>query len=137
MGLLAASSLLLLGCPNPNTYTTPRTIGSGRFQGSAAIEAWGFYVPNAPAYLPAADRAATFVMPPTLALRLGLGNRWEIGVRASDMSSLGGDVKWNFLKTSRIDLAIDPAFQVYQYTANNTDGTSQTFEFLTCRCWWA
>ncbi len=130
IGFLAVSSLILCGCPNPNTYTTPRTIGSGHFQGSAAVEAWGFYIPTTSAYYAPPERSGIYSTPPTLTLRLGLGSSWELAVRASNMSSLGGDVKWNFLKSSRIDLAIDPAFQIYQDTANNGDGTSQTFTFL-------
>src|SRR5215831_11711723 len=50
IGLLVASALVLLGCPNPNTYTTPRTIGSGHFQHSLAAEAWGFSIPATSAY---------------------------------------------------------------------------------------
>ena len=130
IGLLTASSLSLFGCPNPNTYTTPRTVGSGHFQGSAAVEAWGYYIPTSPANDTPPLRSQTFPTPPTFTLRLGLGDSWEIGARIANMSSLGGDLKWNFLKSSRIDLALDPAFQIFRDTANNGDGTSQTFTFL-------
>lgn len=131
IGSLAATSLILFGCPNPNTYTTPRTVGSGHFQGSVAVEAWGFYIPTvSPSYAPA-ERSATYPTPPTLTLRLGLGDSWEIGARVGNLSSLGGDLKWNFLKSSRIDLALDPAFQIFEDTAwTNGDGTYQSFEFL-------
>src|SRR5437868_3001248 len=44
-GSLAVASLLLFGCANPNTYTTPRTIGWGQIQGLLAIEATGLYIP--------------------------------------------------------------------------------------------
>ena len=130
IGILAASSMVVFGCPNPNTYTTPRTIGSGHFQGSAAIEAWGFYIPNTSANYAPAERSAIYATPPTFTLRLGLGDSWEIGARIGNLSSLGGDLKWNFLKSSRIDLAIDPAFQIFQDSATNGDGTNQTFTFL-------
>ena len=130
IGLWAASSLVLSGCPNPNTYTTPRTIGSGHFQGSAAVEAWGFYIPTTSANYSPDQRAGSYLAPPTLSLRLGLGDSWEIAARADNLSSLGGDVKWNFLKSSRIDLAIDPAFQIYQLTPTDGSATKQTFTYL-------
>jgi hypothetical protein len=68
-------------------------------------------------------------VPPTYTLRLGLGQSWEIGARIGNLSSLGGDFKWNFLRSSRIDLAIDPAFQVYEVTPNDSNGISTTFSF--------
>jgi len=123
---LAASALLLFGCPNPNTYTTPRTIGSRHFQGSAALEVWGLYVP---ATSTATGRSAQYLTNPTLSLRLGLGDAWESGARIGNMSSLGGDLKWNFLRSRRIDLAIDPAFQVMDdFTA--LGGNGQIFTYV-------
>ena len=131
IGFLAASSMVLFGCPNPNTYTTPRTIGMGHLQGSAAVETWGFYIPTTSASYAPAERSAIYLVPPTFTLRLGLGASWEIGARASNMSSLGGDIKWNFLKSSRIDLAIDPAYQIYQVSETDGSGTDQThFSYL-------
>ncbi len=129
IGFLAASSMVLFGCPNPNTYTTPRTIGMGHLQGSAAVETWGFYIPTTSASYAPAERSAIYLVPPTFTLRLGLGASWEIGARASNMSSLGGDIKWNFLKSSRIDLAIDPAYQIYQVSETDGSGTDQTQTF--------
>ena len=129
IGFLAASSLVLFGCPNPNTYTTPRTIGSGHLQGSAAVETWGFYIPTTSASYAPAERSAIYLVPPTFTLRLGLGASWEIAARASNMSSLGGDIKWNFLKSSGIDLAIDPAYQIYQISETDGSGTNQTQTF--------
>ena len=38
------------------------------------------------------------------------------------MSSLGTDVKWNPFKSSGIDLAIDPAFQIFELTLNEGTG---------------
>ncbi len=129
IGFLAASFLVLVGCVNPNTYTTPRTIGAWHFQNSIALEAEGAYTPAAPSTgVPAAEGGSDLV-PPTYTLRLGLGHSWEIGARIGNLSSLGGDLKWNFLRSSRIDLAIDPAFQVYEVTGNDSNGISTTFSF--------
>jgi hypothetical protein len=129
VGFLAASSMVLFGCPNPNTYTTPRTIGSGHFQGSIAAEAWG-YIPTGSANDAPQTHSETYPTAPTVTVRLGLGDRWEIGARVANVSSLGGDLKYNFLKSSRIDLALDPAFQIFELEENNTDGSSQTATFF-------
>ena len=127
IGFLAASSLVLFGCPNPNTYTTPRTIGSGNFQHSLAAEAWGFSIPTTTANN-GETLSGTFPTLPTYTLRIGLGDSWEIGARLANMSSLGTDIKWNFLKSSGIDLAIDPAFQIFEISlsASDNNGTSET-----------
>jgi len=127
IGFLAAGSLVLFGCPNPNTYTTPRTIGSGNFQHSLAAEAWGFSIPTSQAnYASGETLSATFPTLPTYTLRIGIGDSWEIGARVANMTSLGTDVKWNFLKSSGIDLAIDPAFQIFQLSASDGSGTDET-----------
>jgi hypothetical protein len=119
---LAASALVLLGCPNPNTYTTPRTIGSGHFQHSLAAEAWGFYLPsNTVTTAPNESLSGTVPTLPTYTLRIGLGDSWEIGARIANMTSLGADLKWNFLKSSGIDLAIDPAFQIFALAVNDSN----------------
>jgi hypothetical protein len=130
IGFLAASALVLLGCPNPNTYTTPRTIGSGHFQHSLAGEAWGFYIPASTTTSTygstTTDKlSGTFPTAPTYTLRIGLGDDWEIGARISNMTSLGADVKWNLFKSSGLDLALDPAFQVFALTASD-NGMSET-----------
>ena len=129
IGFLAASFLGLVGCANPNTYTTPRTIGAWHFQNSIALEAAGAYTPAAPSIDVPAAESETDLVPPTYTLRLGLGRSWEIGARIGNLSSLGGDLKWNFLRSSLIDLAIDPAFQVYEVTPNDSNGISTTFSF--------
>jgi hypothetical protein len=129
IGFLAASSLALLGCPNPNTYTTPRTIGSGHFQASVAVEAEGAYTPAAPSLDVPSSESKTEPMAPTCTFRLGLGDAWEIGARIGNMSSAGGDLKWNFLRSRRIDLALDPAFQVSLIRPTNDSGSPTTFSF--------
>lgn len=128
VGFFAASSLVLFGCVNPNTYTTPRTIGSGRFQGSVAGEAWGSYTPASSNDQTAETRSGPSLTPPTVTVRLGLGDSCEIGARVSNMSSLGGDIKWNPFRSRAIDLAIDPAFQISEVSAE--DGTTETLSFL-------
>jgi hypothetical protein len=128
VGFFAASSLVLFGCVNPNTYTTPRTIGSGHFQGSVAGEAWGSYIPASSSDQTPEARSGPSLTPPTVTVRLGLGDSCEIGARVSNMSSLGGDIKWNPFRSRAIDLAIDPAFQISEVSAE--DGTTETLSFL-------
>jgi hypothetical protein len=101
IGFLVASALVLLGCPNPNTYTTPRTVGSGHFQHSLAAEAWGFNIPatTTNGYTTSEGVSGTFPTLPTYTLRIGIGDSWEIGARVANMTSLGSDIKWNFLKS--------------------------------------
>jgi hypothetical protein len=125
VGFLVASSLVLLGCPNPNTYTTPRTIGSGHFQHSLAAEAWGFNIPASAANTTGETLSATFPTLPTYTLRVGIGDDWEIGARVANMTSLGADVKWNPLKSSGIDLALDPAFQIFELSVSD-NGSSES-----------
>jgi len=127
IGFLAASSLVLFGCPNPNTYTTPRTIGSGHFQHSLAAEAWGFSIPASQAnYASGESLSGTFPTLPTYTLRIGIGDSWEIGARVANMTSIGADLKWNFIKSSGLDLAIDPAFQIFEISASDGSGTDET-----------
>jgi len=128
VGSLVASALILIGCANPNTYTTPRTIGSGRFQASVAGEAWGSYIPASSRDHTPATRSGPSLMAPTVTARLGLGDSWEIAARVSNASSLGGDVKWNPFRSRVIDLAIDPAFQITEVSAE--DGSTETLSFL-------
>jgi hypothetical protein len=127
IGLLVACPLVLLtGCPNPNTYTTPRTIGSGNIQHSLAAEAWGFSIPTSNAYSTGETLSGTFPTLPTYTLRIGLGDQFEIAARLANMSSLGGDLKWNFLRSGTLDLAIDPGFQYFRLSVsdNSYNGTS-------------
>lgn len=103
--VLLAAAPLVAGCPNPNTYGTPRTLNPGKVQHTIALEGVGV--------LGAPDPVPNFVLPtlPTYQLRVGVADGFDIGVRAAQLSSLGADFKWNFLR-SAVDLAIDPGFQV-------------------------
>ncbi|HLK88728.1 MAG TPA: hypothetical protein VKZ18_02475 [Polyangia bacterium] len=132
-GFLAALPLLFLtGCPNPNTYTTPRTIGSGNIQHSLAAEAWGFSIPASSAYSTGETLSATFPTLPTYTLRIGLGDSWEIAARLANMSSLGGEIKWNFLRSGTLDLAIDPSIQYFHLSVSdsNNSNTSLSVGYL-------
>src|SRR5690606_6869743 len=112
-------ALLLTGCPNPNTYGTPRTVAPGKVSHSVAAEwvGWRFEarhidetgepVPGEPAV----TEAGSIIVPPTYMLRLGISEQVDIGFRAANMTSIGGDVKFNFLRSEVVDLAVDPGIQ--------------------------
>jgi hypothetical protein len=126
VGLLA--SLTLLGCPNPNTYGTPRTIPPGSGQHTLAVE--GLYV-NGRA--PVVDAGATtiqrvddgFPMAPTYQYRHGVADTVDFGIRVTNLSGFGADVKWNFVR-GVVDLALDPGAQ-WVYLASSRTGELNAF----------
>ena len=126
---LSLASLTLLGCPNPNTYGTPRTIPAGRGQHTIAPEA--LYVNGKAPFVDGGGATRVqrvdsgLPMFPTYQYRHGLGDTVDLGLRVTNLSGFGADVKWNFLRGT-VDLAIDPGAQwVYVSTANT--GTLSLF----------
>jgi hypothetical protein len=99
-GAVFAIAASLLGCPSPNTYGTPRTVAPGEISHTVAVE--GIHV---------ADSNMTLPTLPTVQLRVGLADRVDLGVRVSNLSSVGADVKWNFVRSRSFDLAVDPGLQ--------------------------
>jgi hypothetical protein len=57
---------------------------------------------------------------PSVGFRLGIADRFDVGARFSDFSSLEGDAKFNFLR-GRVDMALDPGAQA---TYSNLSGQS-------------
>jgi hypothetical protein len=117
---LLPAALLLLGCPNPNIYGTPRTTPKGKFSHTAAAE--GFYVSgqqqkvnvdNSGKVVTTSDTVGV-ARPtlPTYILRYGISDEFDFGVAFRSSSSLGVDVKWNPLR-STVDLAVAPGLQWY------------------------
>jgi hypothetical protein len=128
---VGALATFCLGCPNPNTYTTPRTVGSGRITHSIAAEAWGFSVPGTNGN--GGTTTLTGMLPtfPTYTLRIGIGEFAEIGARLANASSLGADFKLNFVRTPFLDVAIDPAGQIFQMSETvNGESTSVSVGYL-------
>jgi len=99
---LALVGALTTGCPSPNTYTTPRTIPRGTVQHTLAVEALGAAGSGGGAFLPPL---------PTYQLRVGIADQVDIGFRLSALSTIGGDVKINLLRSSGFDLSLDPGIQ--------------------------
>lgn len=115
-GLVLGSALLMTGCPNPNTYGTPRTTPKGKISHSVAAEWLGVTFEEriseqAGATDDTTSVSTSVVAPPTYTIRLGVADNMDVGLRAANMSALGFDFKYNFLRSESFDLAIDPGVQ--------------------------
>ncbi len=135
-GLLLASSLLM-GCPNPNTYGTPRTVQKGQISHTVALE--GIYVTYDQTKIVTTRQAdgtttttttkqsdsAGLPMLPSYQLRYGITDNMDFGVGIKNFDSLQGDFKFNFLKSETVDLAIDPGLQYIG--AFTKDGSAHLF----------
>jgi hypothetical protein len=109
-----ASIVSLTGCPNPNTYGTPRTTPAGKISHSIAVEAIGAHGGGASVDVPTA---------PTYTLRLGVADNVDLGFRVANMSTFGFDGKINFLKGG-LDLAVDPGIQGFYYSLGTSAGNT-------------
>lgn len=110
---LSALAALVSGCPSPNIYGTPRTIPAGTIQHTVALEGIGGFTPRASAYAPTL---------PTYQIQYGLSDRISFGGRISNLTSLGADLKINFVRGA-VDLAVDPSFQAF-YIAGGSSSTT-------------
>lgn len=115
---MVALAVLCSGCPDPNIYGTPRTTPVGKLSQVAALQ-----VAHHRADATAQDRAinATTLLPPMYQLRLGVLDTVDVGIRVALLSSLGADVKWNFVRTDVFDMAVDPSIQAAWWDACTTD----------------
>lgn len=116
-GFIIAAGLALTGCPNPNTYGTPRTTPKGKVSHTIAAEGFGFKFDD-----PETEAAVSAIVPtfPSYQLRYGITDQLDFGARVANLTSLGGDLKWNFVRSPMFDVAIDPGFQWYQLSINET-----------------
>jgi hypothetical protein len=103
---------LLCGCPDPNTYTTPRTLPRGRVQGLIAPEGIAVVYPTrAPSGGTASPQNVILPAPPTLGLRVGGADNLDVGVRLDQLQAFAFDFKLRLFQ-GRFDAAIDPGAQV-------------------------
>jgi len=93
----------LSGCPDPNIYGTPRTLAPGDIQFQAAIDGYGGTASGTTGATPGL---------PSFGARFGLADRLDVGARLIDMTAVGGDAKYNFVR-GRFDMAVDPIVQAY------------------------
>jgi len=126
VGLAATSAglvFLLGGCPNPNTYTTPRTLDPGQVQWQVAPEVIGvdysarYGSTDASGNLIKTKVSSVWPMFPTFGARIGVAEGLEIGLRAPNLEPVAGDAKIRLLK-GPVDVALDPGLQLYYGSAN-------------------
>jgi len=105
--LLAAESLSLSGCPNPNAYTVPRTLEPGDLQllGAAEVYAFTDRVTTSSGTSASTSRT-TGATPlfPTLGVRYGLLDGLDFGARIENFETLAGDLKIRLLR-GKLDIA--------------------------------
>ncbi|MCA9586377.1 MAG: hypothetical protein KC657_13555 [Myxococcales bacterium] len=114
--LAAAVALSALGCPNPNTYATPRTTPAGKVSHSIALEGVnlsGDVTTENVATRTTQTKRESVTLPtlPSYTLRVGLASRADLAFKITNLTMLGLDVKWNFVRTRYFDVAIAPGAQ--------------------------
>jgi hypothetical protein len=102
-------AVLLCGCPNPNTYQTPRTLDPGKVQVNIAAEGIGVNYSGGSAWAP---------MLPSVGVRVGVADGVDLGFREQNFDSLGADAKIRLVKGT-FDLALDPGLQGFYASINN------------------
>jgi hypothetical protein len=100
---------LLCGCPNPNTYQTPRTLDPGAIQVNIAAEGIGANYSGGSVWAP---------MLPSVGVRVGVADGLDLGFREQNFDSLGADAKIRLVKGS-FDLALDPGLQIFYANIDN------------------
>jgi hypothetical protein len=118
---MTACAASLCGCPNPNTYGTPRTLPPGKVQIVASLEGVG--ISETTGTNAAGDKVTTSAYDPTfpsVGVRIGLADSVDLGLKIAQLSSLGADVKLNFLRSRWFDMAVDPGVQGAYLSAGGT-----------------
>lgn len=123
---VVALPCLLCGCPNPNLYTTPRTLDPGKVQWQLAPEVIGVsYNTTTPtttstgaATTQTTTASAVLPMVPTFGARVGMVDGFDMGFRLQNLDSLAVDGKIRLLKGT-FDIAIDPGAQGFYANVNN------------------
>lgn len=118
---LGVAAAMLTGCPDPNTYGTPRTLDPGKVQVVIAPEAFGATYKDTNGQ----TQSGFFPTTPTVGMRVGVANGIDIGARAPNLAGVGVDGKFRLLKGG-VDLAIDPGAQFNYFSATATNGSNST-----------
>jgi hypothetical protein len=134
LGVIGVAAALCTGCPNPQIYGTPRTTPVGKVQHTVAAEGFGFSIkyPSVTSNgVTTTRQAASGTWPnfPSYQLRVGVAETVDVGVRISNMTSFGGDVKWNFIKGEVFDMATVPGFQVFHIGSSSNGSTGGYTQF--------
>jgi hypothetical protein len=134
VGVIGVAAAVCTGCPNPQIYGTPRTTPVGRVQHTVAAEGFAYSIKypsqtvGGVTSTPASD-SGTLPNLPTYQLRVGVADTVDIGVRIANMSSIGADVKWNFIKGDVFDMAAVPGFQVFHIGSSSNGATAGYTQF--------
>lgn len=115
-GLSAAAlgSLLLLGCPASQNWTTARTIEEGSVQHTVGVEFLGIAFDDPDCDIDPMSTACTedlgfIAIPlPAYAIRFGVSDLLDIGGKFSASGTIGFDFKLQLVRSDAFDLAIDP-----------------------------
>ncbi len=87
-----------------NTYATPRTVPPKKIAGAFSMEGTGFS-----GDVTGESEGGFSVFSPGMAGRVGVAEHWDLGVRAAILPlNVGGDAKWQALRTGFMDLALNP-----------------------------
>jgi hypothetical protein len=112
---------LLCGCPNPNMYTTPRTIAPGAVQWQVAPEVIGVSydvkTANAQGTTQTTTETGFAPMVPSFGARIGLADNIDLGLRLQNLDSIAADGKFLLVK-GNFDVALDPGLQGYYVSVN-------------------
>src|SRR5579872_1640676 len=123
------AAAVLCGCPNPNTYTVPRTLDPGKVQVSLAPEAYGFSFKSTTTSTTGPSQTTTVSglvpMVPSVGVRVGVADGFELGGRLPNLDTVALDGKVRLLK-GPLDLAIDPGLQLLYLTASTTDSSGNS-----------
>lgn len=113
--------LLICGCPDPNTYTVPRTLGASEWQANFSPEVFGFHYRQSSGSVWGATPTG-----PSAGFRYGVSERIDVGARLSSMGSPQVDGKIQVVR-GIVDVALDPGAQllyvlVSRDSSGNTNG---------------
>ncbi len=118
--VFAATAVVLCGCPNPNTYTTPRTLPPGAVEWQVAPEFIGASYATTTTTVDSNGNttqtpsrvSAVLPMVPSFGARIGIVDGFDLGLRLSNLDSISVDGKIRLLK-GPFDVALDPGLQGY------------------------
>lgn len=115
--VLLVTLAALAACPNPNTYTSARTLRAGDAQVLVAAEAYGGIDED----LDGNKQVEVLPTLPTVGVRYGLADSTEIALRAVNLMSLAADTKVQ-LRRGDLDIAIDPGVQWFNGSGHLDSG---------------
>lgn len=107
---MLASAMALLACASPNLYATARTTPPGKVAFTVAPEAIGIVVDDDSKDPDSWHETGFAPVLPSYRVRVGLAERLDAAVVLGPVSA-GGELKYNFLKSPLVDLALAPGYQ--------------------------